>query len=120
MAFYHDWLDEQLDCTKANQFRYLHSTSVNGLRACCLMPGEVATTILKLRPVVPSEEEQARMLQSEDLGRSIAFIALPTPICFPACSTAWTIRSASRSRRMMEGASIFIHCRWDADRQCDG
>jgi len=35
---------------------------VNGLRACCLMPGEVATPILKLRPVVPSEEEQAKML----------------------------------------------------------
>ena len=29
---------------------------VNGLRACCLSPGEVATPILKLRPVVPSEE----------------------------------------------------------------
>ncbi len=28
---------------------------VNGLRACCLSPGEVATPILKLRPVVPSE-----------------------------------------------------------------
>ena len=36
---------------------------VNGLRACCLSPGEVATPILKLRPVMPSEEEQARMLQ---------------------------------------------------------
>ena len=43
---------------------------VNGLRACCLMPGEVATPILKLRPVVPSEEEQAKMLQPEDLGRA--------------------------------------------------
>jgi len=54
----------------------------NGLRACCLMPGEVATPILKLRPVVPSEEEQARMLQSEDLGRTIAFVAsLPPRVC---------------------------------------
>ena len=33
---------------------------VNGLRACCLSPGEVATPILKLRPVVPSEAEQAQ------------------------------------------------------------
>jgi NADP-dependent 3-hydroxy acid dehydrogenase YdfG len=48
---------------------------VNGLRACCLSPGEVATPILKLRPVVPSDEEQARMLQPEDLGRTIAFVA---------------------------------------------
>ncbi|WP_407177865.1 SDR family oxidoreductase [Bradyrhizobium sp. STM 3562] len=55
---------------------------VNGLRACCLMPGEVATPILKLRPVVPSEEEQARMLQPEDLGRTIAFVAgLPPRVC---------------------------------------
>lgn len=55
---------------------------VNGLRACCLMPGEVATPILKLRPVVPSEEEQARMLQPEDLGRTIAFIAsMPPRVC---------------------------------------
>ena len=55
---------------------------VNGLRACCLSPGEVATPILKLRPVVPSEEEQAKMLQSEDLGRTIAFIAgMPPRVC---------------------------------------
>jgi len=43
---------------------------VNGLRACCLSPGESQPPILKLRPVVPSEKEQARMLQSEDLGRT--------------------------------------------------
>jgi NADP-dependent 3-hydroxy acid dehydrogenase YdfG len=55
---------------------------VNGLRACCLMPGEVATPILKLRPAVPSEEEQAKMLQVEDLGRTIAFVAsLPPRVC---------------------------------------
>jgi NADP-dependent 3-hydroxy acid dehydrogenase YdfG len=55
---------------------------VNGLRACCLSPGEVATPILKLRPVMPSEEEQARMLQSEDLGRTIAFVAsMPPRVC---------------------------------------
>ncbi|MGH6715982.1 MAG: SDR family oxidoreductase [Bradyrhizobium sp.] len=55
---------------------------VNGLRACCLSPGEVATPILKLRPVVPSDEEQARMLQPEDLGNTIAFVAgLPPRVC---------------------------------------
>jgi NADP-dependent 3-hydroxy acid dehydrogenase YdfG len=55
---------------------------VNGLRACCLSPGEVATPILKSRPVVPSEEEQARMLQAEDLGRTIAFVAsMPPRVC---------------------------------------
>lgn len=55
---------------------------VNGLRACCLSPGEVATPILKLRPVVPSEEEQAKMLQPEDCGRTIAFVAsMPSRVC---------------------------------------
>ncbi|MGJ4969217.1 MULTISPECIES: SDR family oxidoreductase [unclassified Bradyrhizobium] len=55
---------------------------VNGLRACCLMPGEVATPILQQRPVVPSAEERARMLQPEDLGRTIAFVAnMPPRVC---------------------------------------
>jgi len=55
---------------------------VNGLRACCLSPGEVATPILKLRPVVPSEAEQAKMLQPEDCGRTIAFVAsMPPRVC---------------------------------------
>ena len=55
---------------------------VNGLRACCLSPGEVATPILKARPVPPREEELAKMLQPEDLGRTIAFVAsLPPHVC---------------------------------------
>jgi NADP-dependent 3-hydroxy acid dehydrogenase YdfG len=55
---------------------------VNGLRACCLSPGEVATPILKSRPVVPSAEEQAKMLQPEDCGRTIAFVAsMPPRVC---------------------------------------
>jgi len=55
---------------------------VHGLRACCLMPAEVATPILKLRPVVPSVEDQARMLQPDDLGRTIAFVAsMPKHVC---------------------------------------
>jgi NADP-dependent 3-hydroxy acid dehydrogenase YdfG len=55
---------------------------VNGLRACCLSPAEVATPILKLRPVVPSAEEQARMLQPDDLGRTILFVAnMPAHVC---------------------------------------
>src|SRR5258706_4860844 len=55
---------------------------VNGLRACCLSPGEGATPILKMRAVGPSDQEQARMLQSEDLGRTIAFVAsMPPRVC---------------------------------------
>ncbi len=54
----------------------------NGLRACCLSPGEVATPILKQRPVPPSAEDMAKMLQPEDLGRTIAFVAnMPPRAC---------------------------------------
>jgi NADP-dependent 3-hydroxy acid dehydrogenase YdfG len=55
---------------------------VNGLRATSLCPGEVATPILQKRPVVPSKEEMARMLQEEDMGRTIRFIAeMPAHVC---------------------------------------
>lgn len=55
---------------------------VNGLRATALCPGEVATPILKKRPMQPSEEDKARMLQEADLGQTIRFIAeLPAHVC---------------------------------------
>ena len=55
---------------------------VNGLRATALCPGEVATPILNKRPVQPSAEDKARMLQEEDLGRAILFIAdMPPHVC---------------------------------------
>jgi NADP-dependent 3-hydroxy acid dehydrogenase YdfG len=55
---------------------------VNGLRATSLCPGEVATPIMKKRPVEPSAEEKARMLQEADLGQTIRFIAeLPAHVC---------------------------------------
>ncbi|MBK32340.1 MAG: SDR family oxidoreductase [Chloroflexota bacterium] len=47
----------------------------NGIRATALCPGEVATPILEQRPVPVSAEDQARILQSEDLGEVIKFIA---------------------------------------------
>ena len=55
---------------------------VNGIRACVIYPGEVATPILKKRPKPPSPEEIARMLQAEDLGRTIRFVAeMPPRAC---------------------------------------
>ncbi len=55
---------------------------VNGIRACVIGPGEVATPILRNRPVPPSAEEMARMLQAEDLGRTIRFVAeMPPHVC---------------------------------------
>jgi NAD(P)-dependent dehydrogenase (short-subunit alcohol dehydrogenase family) len=55
---------------------------VNGIRATSILPGEVATPILEKRPVPPPPEERARMLQAEDLGKTILFIAaLPGRAC---------------------------------------
>jgi len=55
---------------------------VNGIRACVIYPGEVATPILKNRPRPPSSAEVARMLQAEDLGRTIRFVAeMPPRVC---------------------------------------
>jgi NADP-dependent 3-hydroxy acid dehydrogenase YdfG len=54
----------------------------NGIRATSILPGEVATPILEKRPVPPPPEERARMLQAEDLGRTVLFIAtLPPRAC---------------------------------------
>jgi NADP-dependent 3-hydroxy acid dehydrogenase YdfG len=55
---------------------------VNGIRATSILPGEVATPILEKRPVPPPPEERARMLQAEDLGKTILFVAtLPPRAC---------------------------------------
>src|SRR3954463_14625536 len=54
----------------------------NGIRATSVLPGEVATPILEKRPVPPTSEVRAKMLQPEDLGRTLAFIAtLPARVC---------------------------------------
>jgi NADP-dependent 3-hydroxy acid dehydrogenase YdfG len=55
---------------------------VNGVRACVIYPGEVATPILKHRPRPPSPDEIARMLQPEDIGRTVRFVAeMPAHVC---------------------------------------
>jgi len=55
---------------------------VNGIRACAICPAEVATPILDRRPVPPSPEERARMLQAEDLGKTIRWVAeQPAHVC---------------------------------------
>jgi NADP-dependent 3-hydroxy acid dehydrogenase YdfG len=55
---------------------------VNGIRATSVLPGEVATPILEKRPVPPTPEVRAKMLQADDLGKTIAFIAsLPPRAC---------------------------------------
>jgi NADP-dependent 3-hydroxy acid dehydrogenase YdfG len=53
--------------------------AVNNIRCTVVMPGEVATSILDRRPVPPSAKARARMLQPEDLGRVIRFVAEQPP-----------------------------------------
>ena len=56
--------------------------AVNGIRACAVCPAEVATPIMDKRPIPPSAEDRAKMLQAEDLGATIRFIAeLPARAC---------------------------------------
>lgn len=55
---------------------------VNGIRASSVLPGEVATPILEKRPVPPSQEQRDRMVQAEDLGQAILFLAtMPARTC---------------------------------------
>jgi len=54
----------------------------HGIRATSILPGEVATPIMEKRPVPPSKEQRARMLQPEDLGATILYLAsLPPRAC---------------------------------------
>lgn len=53
-----------------------------GIRASALLPGEVATPILEKRPVPPTPEQRARMVQPEDMGQAILFLAqMPSRTC---------------------------------------
>lgn len=62
-----------------NFTRYLNLELRNsGVRACCVIPGEVDTPILEKRPVVPSSEARATMLSPDDVAEAIVLaIALP-------------------------------------------
>jgi NADP-dependent 3-hydroxy acid dehydrogenase YdfG len=55
---------------------------VNGIRATSILPGEVATPIMAKRPVPPSPERMAEMVQAEDLGETILYLAkMPKRTC---------------------------------------
>ena len=55
---------------------------VNGIRGCAIFPGEVATPMLKSRAVMPSAEEQARMLQPDQVAAAVRFVAeMPEGAC---------------------------------------
>jgi NADP-dependent 3-hydroxy acid dehydrogenase YdfG len=52
---------------------------MNGIRSSVVLPGEVATPILDLRPVPVTPEERARMAQPNDVGDLIKYIACLPP-----------------------------------------
>lgn len=55
---------------------------VNGIRACAIFPGEVATPMLQTRAVLPTAEEQARMLQPDQVAAAVRFVAeMPAGAC---------------------------------------
>lgn len=55
---------------------------VNGIRCTALMPGEVATPIMQSRPKPPSAEDIGKMLQADDLGAMVRYIAeAPPHVC---------------------------------------
>jgi NAD(P)-dependent dehydrogenase (short-subunit alcohol dehydrogenase family) len=54
----------------------------HGVRATLVCPGEVATPILRSRPVPPPEEDIARMLQPEDVAEAIVYaVSAPPRVC---------------------------------------
>ncbi|GGA13844.1 SDR family oxidoreductase [Neptunicoccus cionae] len=54
----------------------------NGIRSTVIMPGEIATDILKDRPVPPSQAEMDRMLQVDDLAETVRYVAeMPAHVC---------------------------------------
>ena len=55
---------------------------INGIRGCAICPGEVSTPIMDKRPIPMSAEDRSRMVQPEDLGDTILFVAaLPSHVC---------------------------------------
>jgi NADP-dependent 3-hydroxy acid dehydrogenase YdfG len=55
---------------------------INGIRSTVICPGEVATPILDKRPVPVTRAQRSRMLQPDDLGDLIRYVAcLPKHMC---------------------------------------
>ncbi len=55
---------------------------IHGIRATAVCPGEVATPILDKRPIPVSAEDKAKMVQAEDCGALMLFLArMPAHVC---------------------------------------
>jgi len=76
-----------------------------GVRACAICPGEVATPILDNRPIPVSDEDRAQMVQSDDCGDVVAFIAqLPEHVCINelTISPTWNRGYVAQAQRMLQ------------------
>ena len=63
----------------------------NGIRSSVICPHEISTPILETRPVKVTEEERARMLQSEDMANLYVYIATQPPhVCINEVTIAPT------------------------------
>ena len=63
----------------------------NGIRSSVICPHEISTPILETRPVKVTEEERARMLQSEDMAHLYVYIATQPPhVCINEVTIAPT------------------------------
>ncbi|WP_072803266.1 SDR family oxidoreductase [Rhodococcoides yunnanense] len=59
-----------------NFMTYLHNTFRNdGIRATCILPGEVSTPIMDNRAQPPSREVREAMVQPEDVARAVVLCA---------------------------------------------
>lgn len=76
---------------------------IHGVRACAICPGEVATPILDNRPVPVSAEDRAQMVQSEDCGEIVRFVAeLPAHVCINelTVSPTWNRGYVAQARQL--------------------
>jgi NADP-dependent 3-hydroxy acid dehydrogenase YdfG len=47
----------------------------NGIRACCIFPGDIDTPLLNKRPTPPPADARTRMMQPEDVAACVWFVA---------------------------------------------
>jgi NADP-dependent 3-hydroxy acid dehydrogenase YdfG len=47
----------------------------NGIRACCIFPGDIDTPLLNKRPTPPPAEARTRMMQPDDIAACVWFVA---------------------------------------------
>jgi NADP-dependent 3-hydroxy acid dehydrogenase YdfG len=92
--------------SKAGAVSLSHSINteekINGIRATVILPGEVATPILDLRPNPPSTEARTTMLQPEDVAETVVFVAsLPHRVTI---DELWITPTVQRARIAGEDA----------------